>query len=538
MADMLQPPRGGSLGTDLDEVVLAEARATRAGSRVATLSQANGHFLSHFEHTAWLPLPEAWEPENRPDLGIVSGWKGGVRPETKFRHFRLDRMVGSYHPGQRAKWTAHELAHKLVGWAWWPEISILELATAARVAEVLPVALWYFFDEADRRRCELHAEVDAWGATLCRDCEAAAAGPSDTIDEAVMAAGLRFVERELAAAEVTLATGRSRPTPWRSVDLCSDGFAWAAAHGPRLRDPAFASWVDAFVPDGHGRWSSLPALIERVRAATAAVVSGAPLPPWIGTRKDWILQDVSARVMQVRTETEGEASVELDRMLAAAAADREVETLVKAYVIASDEWELPLPDDVFGVGYALPGASGLGLGPTDLEAALRSAVPRTAREIGRGRSARMKAFAKEDRWQRRPFVRRLQESTPPFSGPIGTLFALEVALADPPPANLISLTLAEEVDARGPLALGSVEIVQAPTGWDRMLAGATVPSGETVAVAVLQGADGGAVAVELSSAAAAASVQMRNAPTVVHNVALDERAALIIAGVWVAASTR
>lgn len=535
---MVRPPRGGPLLPELDGVVLAEARATRAGSRVAKLAQANGLFMSHFEHTAWLPLPEAWEPADRPDLGEVSGWAGGVLPETKFRHFRLDRMVGSYHPGQRSKWTAHELAHKLVGWAWWPGMSILELATVARVAEALPVALWYFFDEADRRRCALHLEVDAWGAGLCRDCEAAAmAGPTAGTDESVLAAGLRFVERELAAAEAALATGRPHPTPWRTVDLSSDGFAWAAAHGPRLRDPAFGAWIEGFVPPGQGRWCSAAALIHRVREATAALVDGGSLSTWAGAGDDWMLQDVSARVLQVRVETEGEAAVEMDHLLAEAAADRDIDALADGYTLACHEWELPAADDVFGVGYSL-GKCGFGLRPTHLEAALRSAMPRSTQHLRKGWAAFVEAFATGDRWQRLPFVRRLQAAVPPISGSIGALIALEVALADLPPVDLVALTLAGEVDADGPLALGRVEVVHAPAGWDRTLAGGPLQSGSPVAVAVVQGADGGAVAVELSAAAAAACVRMANGATAVHDVALEERTALIAAGIWVAGLAR
>lgn len=519
-------------------MIVAEAGATRAGQRVAALARQSGLFLSHFEHTAWLALPEAWEPVNRPDLGEVSGWVGGTRAETKFRHFRIDRMVGSYHPGQRAKWTAHELAHKLVGWAWWPGMSTVELATVARIAEILPVALWYFFDEADRRRCELHAYVDAWGAGFCRDCEAAAlTGPREEIDEAVMAAGRRFVERELAAAEAALALGAPCPTPFRSVDLSSDGFAWASAHGPRWRDPGFGSWIERFVPAGHGRWSSAAALIHRVREVTAAVVDGASLSAWAGGTDDWILQDVSARVLQVWANTEGEAAAELELALVSAAANRDVDALVDAYVLATHEWELPAADDVFAVGYWLA-KGGLGLRPTDLESAIRSALPRSARHLGKGRAAFAEAFATGDRWQRLPFVRRLSEAVPAIPGPIGALIALEVALADPPPVDLVALTLAGSVDPEGPLRLGRVEVVQAPMGWDRTLGGGALTARGTVAVAVVQGADGAAVAIELSAAAAQTCVTMASGSSEVGNVPVEERAALIAAGVWVAGLAR
>ena len=133
-----------------------------AAQRIGILAAQSGLLLSHFETRLDLEWPEEWEPHNRPDLGQPQRWKGGVLPETKYRSFSHDRIIGSFHPSHRAKWTAHELCHGLVGFAWSPNFNRFHHALAARVSEVLPVALYYFFDEAGLRRCPDHAERSAW----------------------------------------------------------------------------------------------------------------------------------------------------------------------------------------------------------------------------------------------------------------------------------------------------------------------------------------------------------------------------------------
>ena len=105
-----------------------ELSRSPAAARIGALAVEAGFFFGHFEYTRFLRLPEAWEPPDRPDLGEVSGWRGGELPETKFRHFRLDRPVASFHPGHGPKWGAHELCHRLVGWAWTPRPSLPWLA--------------------------------------------------------------------------------------------------------------------------------------------------------------------------------------------------------------------------------------------------------------------------------------------------------------------------------------------------------------------------------------------------------------------------
>ncbi|MCA9546622.1 MAG: hypothetical protein KC613_19590, partial [Myxococcales bacterium] len=122
----------------------AELHRSPAAALVGRLAAASSLRLSHFEHRLHLPTPFAWADPDRPDLAGVPTWQGGRLQEHKFQHFRGDNPVGSFHPGHRAKWTAHELCHGVVGFAWAPTATPLFHTLAARLNEVVPVALYYF----------------------------------------------------------------------------------------------------------------------------------------------------------------------------------------------------------------------------------------------------------------------------------------------------------------------------------------------------------------------------------------------------------
>ncbi|MEZ4238397.1 MAG: hypothetical protein R3F59_20045 [Myxococcota bacterium] len=123
-----------------------ELARSPAAAAVGQLAAGAGILLFHHEHRA--PLPPIGE---EPPV-----WADGVLPEPKYGAFRHDLRIGSFHPGHRAKWTAHELCHALVGFGWRPGASPLFHATAARLAEPAPVVLYYFLDEIGLRRCPRH----------------------------------------------------------------------------------------------------------------------------------------------------------------------------------------------------------------------------------------------------------------------------------------------------------------------------------------------------------------------------------------------
>ena len=118
----------------------AEFTRSDAARAVRRMADASGLFAAHFEHRLELELPEWWCVPDA-DLGpypweMPQPWQSGGLHETKFRTFRLDRRVASFHPLHAPKWGAHELCHGLVGFGWKPGASMLWLATAARLAEL------------------------------------------------------------------------------------------------------------------------------------------------------------------------------------------------------------------------------------------------------------------------------------------------------------------------------------------------------------------------------------------------------------------
>lgn len=397
-----------------------ELARSPAAARVGALAADSGLFLSHFERR-WEPdWPEAWNPADRPDLGERATWVRGVLPETKFRTFQLDRLIGSLNPAHRAKWTAHELCHGLVGFAWAPGAGPLWRATAARLAELLPVTLWYFLDEAGLRRCADHAGGGPLFGTHCVACEAAARRGPVAEDPARWQAQARaHVDAELAAVAKTRRLGRPVPHRHATLELCSDGLAYEAAHGARLESPQFHAWIERFCVDGDGWSSSLDALEARVLALLDDLCGGPPAAPWRGGRARWIAQDLGWRVLCLQADADGELATALDALAARLAADPTdagIQACVAGYRGLHAEWLLPTPGELFGVGYRLPG--GLGIDEGQLAAGVRSALPATWALMGDDADDILSEFA---------HMGETAERTP-----IGQRFAAFLAASDEP----------------------------------------------------------------------------------------------------------
>jgi hypothetical protein len=417
-----------------------------AAQRIGELAVQSGLLLSHFEHRQDLELPEDWEPVGRPDLGMPQGWRGGVLPETKYRSFRHDRIIGSFHPTHRAKWTAHELCHGLVGFAWHPGCSRFFQALAARLSEALPVALYYFFDEAGLRRCAAHDGGGPLYGMFCRGCEEAAERGTVNDPEASkwMIRGRSFVERELDAVRRSLHLGRMVPHRHHSLELSSDGLGYAAAHGPRMDSPEFARFVDLFFAEGEAWFSSIEGLQDRVETLTEDLCGGASARPWHTGRWMWIRQDLGWRLLQIRAECGGALLGILDELiegLAAAESEACIRQTILDYDVLWSEWILPPSERVFALGYALP--EGRGRAMQQLEDGIRSALPVTAQLLGESLSAHVDAFARQDLPRRRPLGRRFAESLVPGSA-LAELAALEAALSHADPADLEAATLRGE----------------------------------------------------------------------------------------------
>ena len=419
-AALTSPGAGSRLGAPD-----AELTRSPAADRVAELALESGLFLYHFEHRAHLPLADDWLPHNRPELADPPAWHRGVLPEPKYQSFRHDLPLGSYHPGHRAKWATHELCHGLVGFAWRPDASPFFLATASRLAEMLPVVLWYTLDEAHLTRCKAHQGGGALFRTLCADCEAAAASLVNDADaERHIAEAQRYLDRELAAIARSRRLGTPLSHQFATLDLCSDGVAYAGAHGRRLMSPAFHILHENFLVEDGGFMSDLDALEARV-LEVANGFAGAEVRPWAPTpehgRWRWTLQDLAWRLLTIWSDTEGEAADALlgvvdllaDAVPATCSEHPGVEAVAAqaivdayaAYAVLEEEVFIPEPEAVFGVGYALvDGVPGLSVG--QMQAGVDSALPLTTKALGDGITGIVAAFLETDEPARVPVGRR------------------------------------------------------------------------------------------------------------------------------------
>lgn len=337
-----------------------------AASRVAALASASDLFFFNYEYRQALPLPE-WMAPPEP----LPRFEGGVLPELKYQAFRHDLLIGSFHPAHRAKWTAHELCHILVGFAHRPGAPPGFHAIGAWLAELLPVALYYFFDEIDLRRCPRHQGEGPLYRQYCAACERAALeGPLESGDERFEREGRSFIERELGAIERARKSGEIVGTRFGSIDLASDAIAYAAAHRARLEAESFERFASEFFSKSAGLHKDLDGLAARLLEVMEGILTGAKVKPLGGDRFERMAQDLGYRMLLILEETEGEAWDELDRIIArlgdgvigkgSRIRDRE-EAIVRAqeeYAGLAEAFELPDPSDVFSVGYALPNETG------------------------------------------------------------------------------------------------------------------------------------------------------------------------------------
>jgi hypothetical protein len=413
--------------------------------------------LAHFEYRHQRSPPQHMLPIDRPDLGEPVSWQRGILPEQKYQGFRNDLLIGSFHPNHRAKWTAHELCHGLVGFAWRPDASPFFHALAARLAELLPVALFYFFDEIELRRCPDHEDGGPLFGTFCAACEAAASeGPRErrACDERFLQEGRAFVDRELAAVAKSIRLGRSISSPWANLDLASDGLAYAAMQSTRLRSPEFARYMDLFFPPGFGCHEALAALEARVVAVRASIVDDAPLPAWHGRREHRMAQDVGWRLCEVLAETAGEVHGELEALVERlAASPAALSEVIAGYEALFDEYVLPEPEQLFAVGYPLP--RGYGFDFRQIDAGIESACPQTRmllqRRPGGDSEAMIRAFTDADKPRRQPLGRRFANWLTDRDDDLAGLARAEAAIAHPPPASaeVLSLSEAERVSESG-----------------------------------------------------------------------------------------
>jgi hypothetical protein len=379
-------------------------------------------------------------------------------------------MVGSFHPLHRAKWTAHELCHRLVGYGYVQEASPLWNVLAAWAAELLPVALWYFFDEAGLARCERHEGYGPLFGAHCHDCEQAAVSKRRRArragDDAWIARGKNYVAAELEAIRRSMARGKPVGTRHASIHLASDALGYVSAHRERLAAPELARFMATFVAEQQGRHGTLESLIERVGEVCSAIVDGTALTPWRASHWDWVTQDLGYRLLavhgQLRDRGHKRALDAVIEMLSGQRSEAGVTACLRAYIEldrTTKSRDFPSAEDVFAVGYALP--HGYGRSTAQVSQGIASALPSTCAALGKRLTPLVSAFLAEDAPIRRPiglrFAGFLQVSAP---GPIADFARMEANITHARPMDAFASALRSQ-DTRGKLKLSpSAEIVR------------------------------------------------------------------------------
>jgi hypothetical protein len=439
---------------DMHNVPILELNRSPAAQTVGKLASASGLFLTQFEHRHHLSTPPIWLPEDRPDLAGEVEWKNGVLKEHKYLHFRYDQPLGSFHPSHRSKWTTHELCHGLVGFTWRSDMTPLAHSLAARLSEVLPVALWYFFDEVQLRRCPLHYLQGALFQDHCVYCEQMATqGPRlpEIDDEEMVKAGIRFVKDELAMIAKSKRFGRPLPHRYATLDLNSDAMAYVAQNIKRMEDPTFRMFIELFHGHHTGMWADLDELEGRVWGLTEALSGGLPANPLPAGKAHWIAQDLGWRLLSISAQCEDKEAIDRLESLAEGLSQNpsDLQVVFSDYQDLYDTFFLPDPEGVFGLGYPLLDIENDVIWGSDLAQLYRgvdSACPSLSKVLGaEGLSEQISAFAVWDleRPQRigvgKRFAQFLSETA---RGPLSDLATYEATLQHPNPPDPYSAAFA------------------------------------------------------------------------------------------------
>ena len=520
-----------------DSILNAPANELSRSPAAAAIGEAaarSGMLLAHFERRVHLPPPDEWMPEGRPDL------QGQRADEHKYQHHHNENPVGSFNPTHRAKWTTHELCHGLVGFAWKPNATPLFRLLAARLSEVVPVALWYFFDEARLQRCPAHD--GPLFTARCPACETIAGAPTEDLASADRwrAEGLAFVRRELDAVRRSIETGCPVIHRYATLDLHSDALAYTAAHAGRLTSPTFARYVELFhADDSLGRHVTLGALMTRIEAVAAALAEGRAVEPLRADRPRMIAQDLGWRLLMVAADCAGDAADLLDALAVRLSEDPSaLEAVIAEYTDAAQTWWLPPPSDLFGVGYPLP--NGLGLATTATEAALSRACPNTLAVLDTRAEALIEAFVHSEA-DRGPtairFARWLGARAP---GAEADLALYEATCVHPGPADPLADVLGEDDDA--PLArCDHLELLRLSIDADALIRALEADNDEPavdaierpVCMVIRRRAGGEVLVAEISAQAADALERLADGPLSAEalDLPLAERISLLSLGV-------
>jgi hypothetical protein len=241
---------------------IGELLASPFALRIVALAVRRGATTVHGDLRQVLSWPKSFAQGPGTDDPDHGTWDRGVLHLGKFQQFLEDEPFATFHPDHIGKWGPHELMHRACGFFLRPGCSRWELYLGARLNELLPVVTWYgveqamrldehAFDRALAGRAKSASVADArWMTDDEPALEARAVRAASLVRD-----GLAHFERELAAIDEEIATGRRVPVAHPFLDASSDAVAYVAAHGARLTETGAS--IAALVPLGPERYADI-----------------------------------------------------------------------------------------------------------------------------------------------------------------------------------------------------------------------------------------------------------------------------------------
>lgn len=261
----------------------------------------------HGELRRVITWPKAFAGEQGtrdPEHGV---WDRGVLKLGKYQQFLQDEPFAIHHPDHVSKWGPHELMHRACGFFYRPGCTRWELYLGARLNELLPVVTFYGHEqvmrldegEFDRRlaakNLAAHIADAHWLEDEGRALKARARGAAHLVR-----ASIEHLERELAAIDEELATGRRVVVSHPVLNASSDALAYVAGHCARLQHTGAS--IAALVPAGADRFEDVRAYRAHIESVCDQLFFGtldidlAQLP---ARRRGRDLWDVIQRMLQM-----------------------------------------------------------------------------------------------------------------------------------------------------------------------------------------------------------------------------------------------
>ncbi|HJL16784.1 MAG TPA: hypothetical protein RMH99_14065 [Sandaracinaceae bacterium LLY-WYZ-13_1] len=355
MATALRAEAHGPLA-EAAALPLAEVLASPFALRAVALGVEVGATTRHVERRLRPEWPDALVGGSEVRDPAHGVWDRGVLRTGKYQGFMADEPFATYDPSHVSKWGPHELMHRAAGFLWRPGLTRWELYLGARLNELTPVVLWYGpeqvmrLDEGafDRRAAGRRPAARLEAARWLREDEAALRErAARTVPQ--LREGLAHFERELAAIDEELRTGRRVRAPHPFLDASSDATAYVVGHFARLSRPEVGA-VLARVP-ATVRCESPAAYRDRIEALFDRLLF-APLTPDLARaarrRRARVVWDLLLRAAHLGEGVQADLAPLLDDAGAALAgeaeADEDAWRARLAEVLAAEEAAVALAD--------------------------------------------------------------------------------------------------------------------------------------------------------------------------------------------------